>query len=123
MPCFVARAIQGDPETLRGAGAIRYTPEVASPSVARKTERIELAPLAIELHLDVSLHADDIPDAQGIEHSEQGGIGKATIRRQPHARRCHRLKDERERPLDDGEFVALHPSFEYGLVIGAPEDR
>jgi hypothetical protein len=123
VPCFVASAAQGDPEALRGAGAIGNAPEVAPPGVARKTEGVELAPLALQLHLDIPLHADDVPDASCIEHREQGSIGKATIRRQPHALRCNILEDKRERPLDDGEFVALHPTFEYGVVVGTPEDR
>ena len=123
MPRFVASAAQGEPEALRGACAILNAPKVAPPGVAHKAEGGELAPLASQFHLDAALDADDVTDAERIEHGEQSGIGKATIRRQPHARRRNVLKDERDRPLDDGEFVALHPAFEYGLVVGTPEDR
>src|SRR6266705_1636256 len=97
-------------------------PEVAPPGVARKAQGVELAPLAIQLHLHVTLDADEVTDAPRIKPGEQVSIGKAAIGCQAYPMWRDILKDQREGALDHGQFIACHPAFEHRLVIGTPKN-
>ena len=53
-----------------------------------------------------------------IGHHQEAAIG-----REPNAAGVDVLKDQLESPLNDGQFVALHPALERALRISAPEYR
>src|SRR5262249_59421189 len=89
---------------------------------AVETEAIEFAPLPAEADLDTAFDANHEAHAESLEKRKQWLVGKSAIGREPHPLGLDGLKDQLERPFDDGAFIEMRPALERGLVVGAPVD-
>jgi len=67
--------------------------------------------------------ADHERHPQVGQQGEQRHIGEAPICRDPHATASDLPDDARHGSANHREFIALHTTFEYPRIIGAPGDR
>lgn len=119
---LVASAADRDPKLARRRLAIIQPPEAAPSFVAVEPQAIELDPFSLIVDFRRAFDPNDVFDLQLVQQLEKTIVWKPAIGREPNPGRLDGSKDQRERALDDGEFVAPHPSLESGLLIGSPVD-
>src|SRR5262249_27174000 len=86
---------------------------------AVEAEAIEFAPLPAEVDFDTAFDADHEAHAESLEKRKQRLVRKAAIGCEPNPLGLDGLKDQLERPFDDGAFIEMRPALEHVLVVSA----